>query len=340
VTALPPGVREALERERGLRAGAAFPCAGGANSEVWRLETQGGSPLFVKRYPPAQPGEADRLVTECAALAFMERHGGLAVPRLVLPLPQLRVAVFGFVDGSRLDPAQVGEGEVLQAAGFLARLHQLRSAAGAAELPVAKEACFSIAAHEAVVRGRVARLRAAAPDAGLLQFLDRDFAPHLEGVCAWIGAAAAAGGADPRAELPAGARTLSPSDFGFHNALRRADATLVFIDFEYFGWDDPAKTVADFFLQPGVPVPERLRLVFWRALAGVYGPAADLQRRLPPVYALLSLKWCLIVLNAYLRPGAGGAGAALRAERLARARDLLARARREFAVRAFPFSGI
>ena len=41
-------------------------------------------------------------------------------------------------------------------------------------------------------------------------------------------------------------RSLSPSDFGFHNAIRRADGRLAFVDFEYFGWDDPAKLVADF----------------------------------------------------------------------------------------------
>ena len=47
-------------------------------------------------------------------------------------------------------------------------------------------------------------------------------------------------------------RSLSPSDFGFHNALLEADGRLTFVDFEYFGWDDPVKIVADVMLHPGM----------------------------------------------------------------------------------------
>jgi hypothetical protein len=339
VTALPGGVREALERARGEMVVAARPRPAGANSEVWEVETSGGGRYFVKRYPPGQPGEVDRLATEFAALAFMSRHGVRPVPEAVCSLPRERIGIFGFVAGTPLGPLDVGEGEVRQAAEYLGRLHELRDAADARELPVAKEACFSVAAHEALVRARVERLRAGAVDAGLLTFLERDLAPHLDRVSDWIGSGAASGGIDPGAKLPAGDRTLSPSDFGFHNALRRPDGSLVFIDFEYFGWDDPAKTVADFLLQPAVPVPERLRSQACRQLCGVYGPTADLGRRLPPVYALLSVKWCLIVLNVFLRPSERAGAAALRDERLARARDLLGRARHEWDSRAFPFGG-
>jgi len=339
VTDLPAGVREALERARGETVTAACPRAGGANSAVWEVATTVGARYLVKRYPHAGPGETDRLATELAALGFMARHGALPVPEVVCALPEARVAIFGLIEGRPLAAADIGEGEVRQAAAFLRRLHELRGAEGASELPVAKEACFSIAAHEALVRVRLERLRRGSADPVLREFLERDLAPHLERVSAWVGAAAASG-LDPRTELEAGARTLSPSDFGFHNALRRPDGNLVFIDFEYFGWDDPAKTVADFLLQPAVPVPERLRRPCGYELLGVYRPAADPGRRLSPVYALLSIKWCLIVLNLFLRPPAGADAGALRAERLLRARDLLGRARREFDARAFPFDGI
>ena len=70
------------------------------------------------------------------------------------------------------------------------------------------------------------------------------------------------------AELPVEQRTLSPSDFGFHNALRRPDGRVVFLDLEYFGWDDPAKMISDFLLHPAlerfyppskrIVIPERL----------------------------------------------------------------------------------
>ena len=57
-------------------------------------------------------------------------------------------------------------------------------------------------------------------------------------------------------------RTLSPSDFGFHNALRTPAGTMVFLDFEYFGWDDPAKTGFGFFVASGDEHNGRLEEIF------------------------------------------------------------------------------
>ena len=42
---------------------------------------------------------------------------------------------------------------------------------------------------------------------------------------------------------------MSPSDFGFHNVIKKDDF-LYFIDFEYAGLDDPVKLICDFYCQP------------------------------------------------------------------------------------------
>ena len=44
-------------------------------------------------------------------------------------------------------------------------------------------------------------------------------------------------------------KIISPSDIGFHNILYK-DNKLFFIDFEYAGWDDCFKMIADLVLQP------------------------------------------------------------------------------------------
>jgi hypothetical protein len=102
------------------------------------------------------------------------------------------------------------------------------------------------------------------------------------------------------AVLAAGQRTLSPSDFGFHNALRRPDGSLVFIDFEYFGWDDPVKLVCDFLWHPAVQLDAGERAAFLAASAATYGadPAYEARRR---AYApLIVLRWVAIVLNEFI----------------------------------------
>jgi hypothetical protein len=104
--------------------------------------------------------------------------------------------------------------------------------------------------------------------------------------------------------VPVEDRCLSPSDFGFHNTIRATDGHLCFIDFEYAGWDDPAKLVADFFCQPELPVPPRFFEEFAQVIARqTSNPELHLSRFrfLLPVYRL---KWCCILLNEFLPAGA------------------------------------
>ena len=110
-------------------------------------------------------------------------------------------------------------------------------------------------------------------------------------------------------------RTLSPSDFGFHNALRRPDGSVVFLDFEYFGWDDPAKLCSDFCLHPGMGLDDNLAARFLRGARAIYGAAdAQYESRLAVMRPLCGLCWCMIVLNSFLPPQRFGANSTERAE--------------------------
>jgi hypothetical protein len=95
-------------------------------------------------------------------------------------------------------------------------------------------------------------------------------------------------------------RCVSPSDFGFHNALAEANGNIRFLDFEYAGWDDPAKTAGDFFAQLALPVPAEF---FERFVAEIMQDFKDAERSsararlLRPTY---QIKWCCIALNVFL----------------------------------------
>lgn len=89
-------------------------------------------------------------------------------------------------------------------------------------------------------------------------------------------------------------RCISPSDFGFHNAIR-TPAGVKFFDFEFAGWDDPAKAVTDFDLQPRVPVHPRVH-----ALAkAIEAWDARHSARYGVLATILELKWACIVLNLF-----------------------------------------
>src|SRR5207244_11655608 len=91
-------------------------------------------------------------------------------------------------------------------------------------------------------------------------------------------------------ELPVFRRCLSPSDFGFHNALLADDGRLRFLDFEYAGWDDPAKLVCDFFCQPACPVPMNHYSDFAKQVATLTSDPALHRMRMDLLLPLYRLK--------------------------------------------------
>ena len=93
---------------------------------------------------------------------------------------------------------------------------------------------------------------------------------------------------------------MSPSDFGFHNALRTGDGNIAFVDFEYFGWDDPVKLVSDFLLHPGMKLTAKTSRHFAEGVAEIYADDPNYKTRLRLLYPLYAIRWSLIVLNEFL----------------------------------------
>jgi thiamine kinase-like enzyme len=95
-------------------------------------------------------------------------------------------------------------------------------------------------------------------------------------------------------------RTLSPSDFGFHNCLRINNTQLVFLDFEYFGWDDPVKMISDFVLHPRNTIRHTLKQHFIDLMIQEFKGDQNIRMRLQTYCPLYALKWCTILLNEFI----------------------------------------
>jgi len=100
-------------------------------------------------------------------------------------------------------------------------------------------------------------------------------------------------------DWPSEKMILSPSDFGFHNAMATRRG-VVFYDFEFAGWDDPAKTVCDFVLQPKVTPGQDANEQILCALAGIVN-TDRVRARCSVLEHVLRIKWITIAL-AVLRP--------------------------------------
>jgi hypothetical protein len=263
--------------------------------------------VLLKAYFQHPADTRDRLNTEFSFCRFAWDHGLRCVPR---PLASERAAGLGlyeFIPGRRLSPGEIGMLEVEQALDFYCALNCHKLAIGAAALPRGSEACFTLAEHLACVEKRITSLAAIdstiPANAEAAVFVRDQLAPTWQRVKTHFSTQAAQRRLALDQLLSEPDRCLSPSDFGFHNAILATDGRLRFIDFEYSGWDDPAKLVCDFFCQPAVPVPANYFGPFVdRVTAALSDPALHTGRieLLLPVYRI---KWCCIMLNEFLPTG-------------------------------------
>jgi hypothetical protein len=329
---VPPGIDEIADRATPVlrAAGVSSPfrleqLTGGGNNRVLRVDSA-GRPVVLKAYFRHPDDPRDRLRADFGFSTFAWACGARALPQPLACDPEAGMAVYEFVAGGKLAPGEVTAAHVAEAAAFFRGVNEHRGEPRAAELPEASEARFSIAAHVACVDRRVARLgdidTASPLGREAAEVVARRIAPAWDRVGDSVLAAAGAAADEP---LTIGDRCLSPSDFGFHNAILAGDGHLRFLDFEYAGHDDPAKMACDFFCQPAVPAPREHRAAFVGSLSDLWSDPAGFRRRVDLLLPVYELKWCCIMLNEFLPAdgrrafaGAGGDREVRRAAQLAK----------------------
>lgn len=261
----------------------------GGNNRLDRVEAEDGRVFALKSYPRTAGDRRDRLGAEFTALSFLKRNGVAEVPAALARDDQSGHALYEWIEGEAVTAPTLADLDAALA--FAARLHGLRRAEGAGKLAWASEACVSGAELMRQVTARLDLLRQVAGDhPGLGRILEDGIVPIVN-----RSAAASAFG-----DLTSAERTLSPADFGFHNAIRRPDGGLVFIDFEYFGWDDPVKLAVEFPLHPGMSLGPDLAAHWRRGIDRVYEDVAGYGARLAAFQPLFVARWALIVLNEFL----------------------------------------
>jgi Ser/Thr protein kinase RdoA (MazF antagonist) len=301
---------------------------GGRNSRVFRVDTA-GTTYALKLYPPRLAGSHDRLEVELAALRWMEANGFAMVPRVLATDRSRDALLLSWAEGDQVRDA-VGASDIAQACDFLARLHAQRATPALPPGCLAAEACLSAGEIERQLRARIAALRRLHEPA-LQSFLDNDAEPALAVRLDHARASIAALGGNFFAEISPTYRSQVPSDFGFHNALRRRDGRLTFIDFDYFGWDDPVKLVADTLLHPGTSLDDAARRQLRDGLLDIYREERFFAARLDALLPLFALRWSLILLNEFhperwrkrLLVGTTETWAAIKHRQLAAARAML-----------------
>ena len=337
------------EAAAGLLAKASLPPAteihamqGGRNNKVFRVGTPAG-PFLLKSYFHHPDDPRDRLAQEFAFLEHLARKGSRFAARPLAADPANHFGLMEFLDGVRPEIGEVDPRHIVEAIAFFLDANTEVSDEERPRIPAASESCFSISEHVAGTRRRVARLDQMLNeddvDREAIEFVRADLMPFWNALDASVISSA---GKTVDDVLPTPDRRLSPSDFGFHNSLRQSDGRLKFLDFEYAGWDDPAKLVIDFANQPDMLLPTNLERLFREAVIGDSPDPEKLRRRVTLLEPVYQTKWACICLNDFLAFGRNrhrftdGEKADNRARRifqLSRARTMMSRARESFLLR-------
>lgn len=283
------------------------PMSGGGNNRVFIAKQDDRIIGVLKQYYHNKGDLRDRLDTEWNFSKFLWNHKIQLIPKPVISDPHNYIAFYSYINGNKLFPEKITKYHIDQAIDFYLSMNSFRQSDDAKLLPDASEACFSLGDHIRLIDRRILNLKKIKSrskiDTNAREFIDMELLPM------WDTIRNAICGSDHNCSFPlndaitSSYRRLSPSDFGFHNTLEDTNGRLFFMDFEYAGWDDPAKMVCDFFCQPAIPVPQQF---FPRIIEKIVRELSepDIQRQrielLLPVY---QIKWCCIILNEFLPLG-------------------------------------
>ena len=273
---------------------------GGINNRVYRCGSN-NQKWVIKGYTPVKLGQRDRMQAEVEFLRFAYQAAPGFTPALIEVDLEQRCVVLEHIEGEAF-PVGVppSEAAVAEAVEFFRRLNaasQLELARESIQLGAA-EGFLSLRQHLNNVHERLERMSCIHLESHLrpqAEALLRQLQRKLDYTEGWISRMIGQGMVAD--EIDRNLLCVSPSDFGFHNAIQTAKG-IRFIDFEFSGWDDPAKAAQDFILQPRIPIAKELSPLT-TALPLELRPT--ILRRCKAIGPILELKWACIQL-AVLQP--------------------------------------
>jgi len=276
---------------------------GGRNSRVFKISTK-KNVFLAKQYFKHPKEQRNRLEVEYSSSEFLHKNKISCIPKPIVKDEKRNIAIYEFVDGNPV--AEITSRDMACVFEFMTSLKKLAAKSHDQGLPLAADACFSFQAIIDIIERRLRRLETTAMSNSspifkeLHDFLESSFKPAYAKLLGWTKKEAAKSKLGFSEEIKSELRTLSPSDFGFHNSIRKPDGELVFVDLEYFGYDSPMKLISDFLLHDAMKLTEKQKKEFYSKVIALFKEDKHLKDRVRIAYPLFGLVWCLIFLNEFL----------------------------------------
>lgn len=267
----------------------------GGNNKIYKITTVDDRNFVYKEY---YTDDRDRMNREYSALKHLGENGFTCLPRTIKRDDSKNCAIYSYVDGSFKDPVDLSTRDVDQIVQFVLDLQSFKPEHISVKFDNAVLATDSFDTFSDTVLFRVDKFSRyiQSPDVSKL-VLDfsksRNLVTTIKSQLEMLRNQSAKAFAK---KISYEERRLSPVDFGPHNMI--FDENQVnFLDFEYFGWDDPVKIIPNLIVHEGSRgITEQVS----RDLLEKYIKATPLQsqvkERLDTSLSLVALDWISILL--------------------------------------------
>jgi len=217
----------------------------GSNNKLYCIETNKNS-LLAKVY---HQDDRQRLQREFQAICFFNKLRLAHTPRAFFKNDTLQYAIYSYEEGFTKNARELTPQDIENMAIFIATIHNIQPEQVKENFQSAIMACFSLEDYINNIKFRLGKFtdyiseKNAYPQ--IVHFSKKTNIPVLietlvsdsiENI--------------PQKEIAINLATefrrLSPVDFGPHNMIFKENGDITFVDFEYFGWDDPARLIGDF----------------------------------------------------------------------------------------------
>jgi len=273
----------------------------GGNNQAFRIENGEGI-FFLKSYFQDPADLRNRLDAEFRFMRFCNEKNIRCVPRALACDKESGLALYSWIEGAPFS-RKPSQSDILEAAVFLKTLASY-STPDAVSMPLAADACFTLTDHIHSIEQRLQNVYDSVAEQNSPLFIKAkelictQLFPLWENIKVKINTFI-----NTKKINYTQAWILSPSDFGFHNALKTRQG-IVFLDFEYAGRDGAIKTLCDFVCQPEYPVPETAMETLAGAFCDDQNQKEELLLCAKAILPACRLKWSCIMLNQFTKVGA------------------------------------
>lgn len=268
------------------------------NNKIIKFADKKNKKFVLKKYSKVD-NSYSTLENEYAAIKLLS-EANLPVPKAFFKDSQLGFALYEHIHTAIETPSKADI--ILHFSQFLCQLHHLSEASPLEIFPPARDFREKICDYKGHVDRRIRQIKQGLKNdprfVSIQDFLEKKLLPIYDIVIKRYQADLLKYRLNESNPIHKKQKILSPSDFGIHNAIYRENHSFAFIDFEYFGWDDPVKLTADFIHHAGQEsISEEERLNILKQFAKNSPLDEEFFKRLSLLLDLVGLEWILIILN-------------------------------------------